>query len=179
MFCSRPSWIPATSQLDANSAPRVFYRDTLTHMDSVRFGRALGIGARLAAKTLVKAAEAATAPNPNPTTPRPTPSPSQPKTTVTPASLSRGAKGFRKGFFGTATHLGGILWLEVTGFIFGVFAFAFAGYAFTHRAALHTATATPEDTHRLYAFSAVAVMFGYFAATSFLKARRRTRNARR
>jgi hypothetical protein len=34
-------------------------------MDSVRFGRVLGIGARLAAKTMVSAVEAATAPNPS------------------------------------------------------------------------------------------------------------------
>jgi hypothetical protein len=34
-------------------------------MDSVRFGRALGIGARLAAKTMVSAVDAATAPNPS------------------------------------------------------------------------------------------------------------------
>ncbi len=34
-------------------------------MDSVRFGRALGIGARLAAKTLVSAVDAATAPSPS------------------------------------------------------------------------------------------------------------------
>ena len=34
-------------------------------MDSVRFGRVLGIGTRLAGKTLVQAVDAATAPNPN------------------------------------------------------------------------------------------------------------------
>jgi hypothetical protein len=38
---------------------------TLQGMDSVRFGRALGIGARLAAKTVVSAVDAATSPNPS------------------------------------------------------------------------------------------------------------------
>jgi hypothetical protein len=38
---------------------------TLSSMDSVRFGRALGIGARAAAKTLVTAVDAATSPNPS------------------------------------------------------------------------------------------------------------------
>ena len=38
---------------------------TLWGMDSVRFGRVLGIGARLAAKTMVSAVDAATAPNPS------------------------------------------------------------------------------------------------------------------
>ena len=37
-------------------------------MDSVRFGRVLGIGTRLAAKTVAAAMDAATAPNPNPAT---------------------------------------------------------------------------------------------------------------
>ena len=35
-------------------------------MDSVRFGRALGVGARAAAKTLVTAVDAAATPNPSP-----------------------------------------------------------------------------------------------------------------
>jgi hypothetical protein len=38
---------------------------TLSSMDSVRFGRALGIGARAAAKTLMTAVDAATSPNPS------------------------------------------------------------------------------------------------------------------
>jgi hypothetical protein len=38
---------------------------TLSSMDSVRFGRALGFGARAAAKTLVTAVDAATSPNPS------------------------------------------------------------------------------------------------------------------
>jgi hypothetical protein len=38
---------------------------TLWDMDSVRFGRVLGIGARLAAKTMVSAVDAATSPNPS------------------------------------------------------------------------------------------------------------------
>src|SRR5580698_8578449 len=38
---------------------------TLSSMDRVKFGRALGVGARAAAKTLVMAVDAATAPNPS------------------------------------------------------------------------------------------------------------------
>ena len=46
-------------------------------MDSVRFGRALGVGARAAAKTLVTAVDAATAPNPSAGKARSAPSSSQ------------------------------------------------------------------------------------------------------
>src|ERR1700709_1696071 len=45
--------------------PGVAGTATLWDMDSVRFGRVLGIGARLAAKTMVSAVDAATAPNPS------------------------------------------------------------------------------------------------------------------
>ncbi|GGG78604.1 hypothetical protein [Edaphobacter dinghuensis] len=42
-------------------------------MDSVRFGRALGVGARAAAKTLVTAVDAATSPNPSAQAAKPAP----------------------------------------------------------------------------------------------------------
>jgi hypothetical protein len=45
--------------------PGVAGTATLWDMDSVRFGRVLGIGARLAAKTMVSAVDAATSPNPS------------------------------------------------------------------------------------------------------------------
>ncbi len=46
-------------------------------MDSVRFGRALGIGARQAAKALITAADAATSPNPTASSPTAARTPSQ------------------------------------------------------------------------------------------------------
>ena len=57
-------------------------------MDSVRFGRALGVGARAAAKTLVTAVDAATAPNPSAAKPKPAQStaPATPKTAPQPAA---------------------------------------------------------------------------------------------
>ncbi|WP_348267043.1 hypothetical protein P8936_14130 [Edaphobacter paludis] len=55
-------------------------------MDSVRFGRALGVGARAAAKTLVTAVDAATAPNPSATKARP--APSSPERSARPTEAS-------------------------------------------------------------------------------------------
>ncbi len=71
---------------------------TLWGMDSVRFGRVLGIGARLAAKTMVSAVDAATAPNPsagapaNQSTaaaPAPTPTPTATATAASPSDKAR------------------------------------------------------------------------------------------
>lgn len=55
-------------------------------MDSVRFGRALGVGARAAAKTLVTAVDAATAPNPSAAKTTPTRAAASPKSTSHPAA---------------------------------------------------------------------------------------------
>lgn len=57
-------------------------------MDSVRFGRALGIGARHAAKTLVTAVDAATAPNPSPTPIRSTSHPASAQPPTAPRGTS-------------------------------------------------------------------------------------------
>src|SRR5271155_2745971 len=112
-------------------------------MDSVRFGRVLGIGTRLAAKTLVEAVDAATAPNPTPTPG----SGAKPEagTVAVPAvklgqqaartsaqvletgqGLVRGGRIFRETVWGRVAKLSGVLWLELTGVFFGLFAL-FAG----------------------------------------------------
>jgi hypothetical protein len=49
-----------------------------SEMDSVRFGRVLGIGTRLAARTVAAAVDAATAPNPTPATKRDAGTPGSP-----------------------------------------------------------------------------------------------------
>src|SRR5690242_14654780 len=55
-------------------------------MDSVRFGRALGVGARAAAKTLVTAVDAATAPNPSAAKTTPAQAAATPKAAPQPAA---------------------------------------------------------------------------------------------
>ncbi|MEO6910582.1 MAG: hypothetical protein ABI158_06635 [Edaphobacter sp.] len=169
-------------------------------MDSVRFGRALGIGARAAAKTLVTAVDAATAPNPSAARPKPaqstasaqtpprtvqaTPSSStrveQAARTVTQArqtgqGLVRGSKRFGEAVWKPFVRLSGVLWLELVGVFFGVFALFGAGWAWKLRGDLHE-TATNHDAHaRFLVCVALAVVFGYFLISSFVRANRRSR----
>lgn len=170
-------------------------------MDSVRFGRALGVGARAAAKTLVTAVDAATAPNPSAqgtkSAPRST-SPSgpaaaaqQPKAptsqqaaqkaaqTVTQArqtgqGLVRGSKRFGEAVWTPFVKLSGVLGLELAGVFFGLFAFFGAGWAWKLRGDFHE-TATNHDAHmRFLVCLVMTVVFTYFLVSSFVKANRRS-----
>ena len=171
-------------------------------MDSVRFGRALGVGARSAAKALAGAAEAASAPNPGRSpaatsrAPRPStattahPAPAHPiasaaktaaRATIqardTRKGIARGGKRFGEAVWGPFAKLSGILWLEITGSFFGIFAL-FAGSAvWAHRAAfrpdLHPAPSNHDARLHLFVFLAMTLVFGYFCISSFVRAYRK------
>ena len=164
---------------------------TLLHMDSVRFGRALGVGARAAAKTLVTAVDAATSPNPSGTT-----AGAQPKSAARPDAatvatqqvakaaaqalqttegLARGSKQLGDSVWRPFVKLSGVLWLEFTGVFFGIFAAFAASGAWKLWGDLHE-TATNHDTHmHLLLAAGMAVLFGYFCVSSFVKASRKGR----
>jgi hypothetical protein len=172
-------------------------------MDSVRFGRALGIGARLAAKTLVTAVDAATAPNPSAAakekesggaTPAASAATAPSAKAEAPAArvaqqaarttaqvrqtgqaLKQGGKGFSEAFGGRLARLSGALWLELTGVFFGIFALFAANGAWKMRAALRNTAATHDAHVRLLFAVVMAVLFGYFCVSSFVKANRRSR----
>jgi hypothetical protein len=179
-------------------------------MDSVRFGRVLGIGARLAAKTMVSAVDAATAPNPSAGAKAKesaaalgsTPASGSTASGSTAASgkgkasggrlgeqavrttaqvrqtgrgLKEGGRRFGEAVWGPFVKLSGALWLELTGVFFGIFAVFASVNAWKMRAALHE-TAGGRDAHvRLLIAAAMAVVFGYFCVSSFVKANRRSR----
>jgi hypothetical protein len=173
---------------------------TLTDMDSVRFGRVLGIGTRLAAKTVVAAVDAATAPNPSAKattsqngdvvqTPVPPPTAEKAKDPVvrlsqkaarttaqvvqTGKGLKRGGKRFGEAVWGPFVKLSGQLWLELTGVFFGIFAVFAGSTAWKMRGDLQE-TATNHDPHvHLLLSAGMAVVFGYFCVSSFVKANRR------
>jgi hypothetical protein len=174
-------------------------------MDSVRFGRALGVGARAAAKTLVTAVDAATAPNPSAAKAKPQPggpaqqarsAPLQPDVPAgvptservtrqaaksaaqarqTGQGLVRGGRRFGEAVWKPLVKLSGVLWLELAGVFFGLFAFFGAGWAWKLRGNLHE-TATNHDAHERFVVCVVlAVVFGYFLVSSFVRANRRSR----
>jgi len=171
-------------------------------MDSARFGRVLGKGARAAARGLYQAVDAATAPNPHaPHQPTSQPGPQRPLTPdQTPLqtpfqavaqanaayraqkkAVAREARKAGKSFLAPFARAGRVLWLEVTGTFFALFTAIFLGYAWKYRAAVRLNAAnslTNADAHRHLLFSAgAAAVFGYFAVSSFVRARRRERRA--
>jgi hypothetical protein len=173
-------------------------------MDSVRFGRALGFGARSAAKALITAVDAASAPNPSaPGRPAanqaPQPAASRPATVQpaapsrplqaaarataqvqknvqqTSAGVARGGKRFGTSVWRPFVKASGVLWLEMTGSFFALFALFAAQSTWTHRADLHQ-TALHHTAHQHFLISCgVTLAFTYFSVSSFLKARRRSR----
>lgn len=162
-------------------------------MDAVRFGRVLGIGARLAAKTAVTAVDAALAPNPNvPATTGTTTVPGAPHTAF-PERRSSGVAKMGKPAATTSSHsprqvrhltnalsapirrLSGVLWFELTGLFFGLFAFSAAVGAWRLHRAWHATPANTSDHVHLLLSLAIALLFAYFSASSFLRARRRNR----
>lgn len=142
-------------------------------MDTVRFGRALGAGAREAAKALGKAADAAVAPNPV-VTRKVGQRVAHAGAGVRQAGVGvkRGGKRFGEAVWGPFVKLSGVLWLEVTGVFFGVFALTAAVDVWKRRAEFGVGGAA-----RQHVWFAVAMMlvFGWFTVSSFTRAHRRGR----
>lgn len=168
-------------------------------MDRLRLGRALGFGARAAAKTLVQAADAAMSPNPsaaaksNATT-QPAASNAVPKTAQPqPAAQRSGNIAAATSRMGHATwepvkRHSRELWLEVTGSFFALLAFSMAtGMWALHKtvfasfqAARTNHAALWSQTNLKFYIAAIAfLMFAYFAVSNFVRARRSGAAARR
>ena len=151
-------------------------------MDRVRLGRALGFGARAAAKTLAQAADAAMAPSPNPAA-----KPAQRAASAQPASPSRPSAGnviAATGRMGRAVlepvkRHSRELWLQITGSFFALLACSMAGgmwalhvaavSAFQHAHTNHAALWS-QDLLKFYLAAAAFVMFAYFAVSNFIRA---------
>lgn len=89
--------------------------------------------------------------------------------------LARGSKQFRQTVWGNFTRLSGVLWLEFTGVFFGIFALFAAIGVWKLRGSLHETAANHDDHVHLLVSIGVALGFGYFFVTSFLRARRKGR----
>ena len=159
-------------------------------MDKVRFGRALGFGARQAGKALWRAAEAATAPDPRAGTapaaapvaaPSAAPAARQAGTRVrenltqartTSVTVKREGRRFGQAMWGPVARASGVLWLELTGVFFGIFAITAGTELYRHHADF-AATGAPRQ-HEWFA-AAMFALFGWFTVSSFLRARKRSR----
>jgi hypothetical protein len=154
-------------------------------------GRALGIGVRVASKMVSQRIERATTPGPAPLADA---MPSRPVDTVTAngvpagrvradagpvrsvltgervATAKRGARAFGQALLGPFTHAGGILWLEITGLFFAFFALFFVQSVYR----VHTAWRQGPEHGHLLLYSVLAVAFGWFSVSSFIRAYRKS-----
>jgi hypothetical protein len=147
-------------------------------MEPKKVGRTLGIGVRVASNMLRERVERAAASSPAASQagngPRPASTSDRP---VVPMSsrvktAKRGAKAFGQALLGPFTHAGGVLWLEITGLFFALFALFFVQSVYRVRTAWRLAS--PEHTHLLL-YCALAFVFAWFSVSSFTRAYRKSR----
>ena len=157
------------------------YSRYTSRMDRVRFGRALGVGARAAAKSMLNAAEAAAAPSPSASTPHSRPAAKTPDRPVASRIQIPDAKvvknqahNLKRSVWSPFAKFSTVLWLEVTGLFFGIFALVTGEEVWKWHAAVHLPPTAPA-AQRLYLYAALFVLFGYFTVSSFVRARRRQR----
>ncbi len=149
-------------------------------------GRALGIGVRVASNMVRQRVAQAAAAQPTPVTAatrRPPEPAAPPRAPVPPtvqgpvpgpsktANAKRGAKAFGQAFLGPFTHAGSILWLEITGLFFALFALFFVQSVYRVR---NDWRQGPEHAHLLL-YSVLAVGFGWFSVSSFVRAYRKNK----
>jgi hypothetical protein len=148
-------------------------------MEPKRVGRTLGIGVRVASNMLRERLERSATARPAPVTSgnsRSAPSPEPFSARVAQASsrvtaAKRGAKAFGQALWRPFTHAGSILWLEITGLFFALFTLFFVQSTYRVRSAWRQG---PEHSHLLL-YSAMAVVFGWFSFTSFVRAYRKSK----
>jgi hypothetical protein len=89
--------------------------------------------------------------------------------------LGRGTRRFGEAMWRPFVRLSGVVWLEVSGVFFGVFALLAAGYMWKFRGAWRASGANAGAHRSLMGAAAMLALFGYFCVSSFVRARRRER----
>jgi len=147
-------------------------------MDKVGLGRALGYGARHAAKAMVQAVEAATTPSPNAAAKPGTTAerPLQPQQVVRQvaqvhAQVTTHKKALKRSMMEPVKRFLSVLWLEVTGTFFALLALGMGEGVWLERRAIHGPLGSL-DTQKLYLSLVLFAVFAYFAISGFVRARR-------
>jgi hypothetical protein len=139
-------------------------------MEPKKVGRTLGIGVRVASNMVRQRVEQASQNSAS----RPAAQPAPPLSTRV-VTAKRGAKAFGQAFLGPFTHAGKVLWLEITGLFFALFALFFAQSVYRVRAAWRQG---PEHSHLLL-YCALAAGFAWFSFSSFARAYRKSKQGHR
>jgi hypothetical protein len=146
-------------------------------MEPKKVGRTLGIGVRVASNMLRERVERAAATsetrnesgNSRPAAAAPV-APSVPLSSRV-ATAKRGARAFGQALLGPFTHAGSVLWLEITGLFFALFALFFVQSVYRVRTAWRQG---PEHTHLLF-YVALGLIFAWFSVSSFTRAYRKSK----
>ncbi len=139
-------------------------------MEPKKVGRTLGIGVRVASNMLRDRMERASATPAVPVS-RQNAGPSVVQQVRT---AKRGARAFGHAFWAPFSHAGSILWLEITGLFFALFALFFGQSVYRVRGSWRQG---PEHAHLLL-YAVLAIGFGWFSLSSFLRAYRKTKRGR-
>ena len=128
-------------------------------MEPHRVGRKLGIGARVAGGMIRDGA----------TQTAQTVRQDAPVYAARAKSAKQGAKKFGQSIWGPFVHAGSVLWLEVTGLFFALFSLFFIQGAYRLRAEWRSGP----NHGRMLIYAAIALVFLYFAVSSFYRARKK------
>jgi len=89
--------------------------------------------------------------------------------------VRQGGRRFGEAVWRPFVKLSGVLWLEVTGVFFGIFALFALGAVWRLRGAWHVAAGNEAEHRNLLGAVIMLAVFGYFCVSSFLRAKRRER----
>ena len=145
-------------------------------MEPKKVGRVLGVGVRVASNMARQRMAQAAAPGPQvPVAARKTRGETGGNTGVRAQAAKRGIKAFGQGILGPFRHAGGVLWLEMTGLFFALFALFFVENVYRARGSWRQG---PDHVHwMLYVLLAAA--FAWFSFSSFQRAYRKNRRGPR
>jgi hypothetical protein len=147
-------------------------------MEPKKLGRTLGIGVRVASKIARDRAARAVAeadaekkdgqgrgraPQPK------APSAMAARVSAQGTAIGRGAKNFRQSVVTPFKKAGSVLWLEITGVFFAFFAVFFAQSVFR----VHSAWRQGAEHSHFVLYILLTLLFGWFAVSSFVRARKK------
>jgi hypothetical protein len=136
-------------------------------MEPNTLGRKLGIGVRIASKMFLDRAAQGNPPPAAADVAKPASSPQV--YAVRRKAVAKGTRKFGEAVWKPFVHASGILWLEVTGLFFGIFALFFGinTYKLRHEWAIGP------DHKRFVVYTLVTLAFAYFTFSSFYRARKK------
>jgi hypothetical protein len=149
-------------------------------MEPKKVGRTLGIGVRVASKMLRERVEKAAASPAAPSAgenrrPAAASTPPAPPITARVETAKRGARAFGKAVWDPFSRAGSVLWLEITGLFFALFAVFFVQSVYRVRSDWRQG---PEHSHLLL-YAVLAAGFAWFSFSSFARAYRKSKRGSR